>query len=429
MLHFKIVKFLFLTIFLFQSLLINAQNKSKNQLQELSKYIGTWYGAENINDDDLGKNSKIKMIVKPTIGFTNGLQVEVFESRKNVWETILVELISYDVVTDKIIAKGINEKNECFIGKGAFYENNSWIMKDENLNGDHISTVNFNFLSSSEVVLKATNSSNKKLWEIKYIKQNPKDKNIGIQLVSVKVLMEKNPKNTLKQLGRMGYSYVETFVYKEGSFYGYSPKEFRALVEKNGMHFLGSMTFYNPIDKSEKEIENWWNKTISDHKEAGVAYISTSNNDIKNIKSLEALKKYTSYYNKVGKLCKEAGLQFIYHNHRDEFLSIEGEIVYDFLLNNTNPEFVYFQSDLYWMDVAKINPVTYFNAYPKRFISWHVKDYKELGQSGKIDFNKIFLSAEKAGLKYVISEVEDYTYPTITSVSLAWEYIYYELLK
>ena len=122
-------------------------------------------------------------------------------------------------------------------------------------------------------------------------------------------------------------------------------------------------------------------------------------------------------------------MQFIYHNHRDEFLSIEGEIVYDFLLNNTNPEFVYFQSDLYWMDVAKINPVTYFNAYPKRFISWHVKDYKELGQSGKIDFNKIFLSAEKAGLKYVISEVEDYTYPTITSVSLAWEYIYYELLK
>ena len=81
------------------------------------------------------------------------------------------------------------------------------------------------------------------------------------------------------------------------------------------------------------------------------------------------------------------------------------------------------------MVVAEINPVTYFNKYPNRFISWHVKDYKELGQSGKIDFNKIFLSAEKAGLKYVIAEVEDYMYPTITSVSLAWEYIYYELLK
>ncbi|ARV15664.1 hypothetical protein [Polaribacter sp. SA4-12] len=81
------------------------------------------------------------------------------------------------------------------------------------------------------------------------------------------------------------------------------------------------------------------------------------------------------------------------------------------------------------MVVAEINPVTYFKKYPKRFISWHVKDYKELGHSGKIDFNKIFLSAEKAGLKYVIAEVEDYNYPTITSVGLAWGYLYYQLLK
>ena len=185
----------------------------------------------------------------------------------------MVELISYDALTDKIIAKGVNEKNECFIGKGAFYENNLWVMKDENLKGEHISTVNFKFLSSSEIVLKGTNPLGEKLWEIKYIKQNPKDKNIGIQLVSVKDLMEENPENTLKQLGRMGYSYVETFVYKKGSFYGCSPTEFKDLVEKNGMRFLGSMTFYNPLDKTEKEIEKWWKKTISDHKEAGVAYI------------------------------------------------------------------------------------------------------------------------------------------------------------
>ena len=308
MLHSKIVRFLLLSIFVFQGLVLNAQHKSKNQLQELSKYIGTWYSAENINDDILGKKPKIKMIVKPTIGFTNGLQVEVFESRKNEWNTILVELISYDVLTDKIIAKGINDKNECFIGKGAFYENNLWIMKDENLNGEHISTVNFNFLSSSEVVLKATNSSNKELWKIKYIKQNPKDKNIGIQLVSVKDLMDENPENTLKQLGRMGYSYVETFVYKEGSFYNYSPTDFKELVEENGMRFLGSMTFYNPIDKSEKEIENWWNKTISDHKEAGVEYLSTSNSKLKTLRLLEELQEYSNYYNKVGKLCKENGL-------------------------------------------------------------------------------------------------------------------------
>ena len=86
MLHSKIVRFLLLSILIFQSLEINAQNKSRNQLQELSKYIGTWYGANHINDDDLGKNPKIKMIVKPTIGYTNGLQVEVLERRRKRME-------------------------------------------------------------------------------------------------------------------------------------------------------------------------------------------------------------------------------------------------------------------------------------------------------------------------------------------------------
>ena len=130
----------------------------------------------------------------------------------------------------------------------------------------------------------------------------------------------------------------------------------------------------------------------------------------KTLKLLEDLKEYTNYYNKVGKWCQRAGLQFVYHNHADEFLKVEGVIVYDYFLQNTNPEFVYFQSDLYWMVVAGVNPVTYFKNYPKRFISWHVKDYKELGQSGKIDFKDIFNYQEIAGVQYILSEVEDYSF-------------------
>ncbi len=242
--------------------------------------------------------------------------------------------------------------------------------------------------------------------------------------------MLKNPKETLIQLGRMGYSYVETFVYKDGSFYGYSPEEFKAMVANAGMQFLGSMTFFDPENKNDDAIiTNWWNKTIKDHKEAGVEYLSTSNNKIKNIKSITELQAYCDYYNKIGQLCKANGLKFVFHNHADEFLTVEGIKVYDYFLQNTNPEYVYFQADLYWMTVAEVNPVDYFKAYPKRFISWHVKDYKELGESGKIDFKDIFKYQEISGVQYLLSEVEDYTYPTITSVSLAWEYIYYELLK
>jgi len=66
---------------------------------------------------------------------------------------------------------------------------------------------------------------------------------------------------------------------------------------------------------------------------------------------------------------------------------------------------------------------------PIDFISWHVKDYKELGESGKIDFKDIFKYQKIAGVQYILSEVEDYNFPPLYSVDLAWEYIYYELLK
>ncbi|QCX37631.1 TIM barrel protein [Aureibaculum algae] len=303
-------------------------------------------------------------------------------------------------------------------------------MQDKDLNGNNTMKVDFNFQNYTDVILEGFDNENQSLWKTRYIKNNPKNKNIGIQLVSVHDNMLDNPEETLIQLGRMGYSYVETFVYKNGSFYGQTPKQFKAMVEKSGMKFLGSMTFFDPEDKNDDTVINtWWNKTIQDHKKAGVEYLSTSNSKLKDIKTVKELQEYSNYYNKVGKLCKENGLKFVYHNHADEFLKVEGVTIYDYFLQNTNPEYVYFQSDVYWMQVGGVNPVDYFKNYPNRFISWHVKDYKELGESGKIDFKDIFNYQEIAGVQYILSEVEDYSFPPLFSVSLAWEYIYYELLK
>ena len=44
--------------------------------------------------------------------------------------------------------------------------------------------------------------------------------------------------------------------------------------------------------------------------------------------------------------------------------------------------------------------------YPKRFVSFHVKDSLEVGASGKMDFKTYFENAELAGMKYYIVEQE-----------------------
>ncbi len=409
-----------------------AQSKSlltiHSQKDRLMQYVGVWYSSVNTDTDSLAAIPQLKMICKKKLNGT-ALSVEVFQRNDNEYRSILYEMICYDQTNDSISAYGQNQKGELFLGSGQFLDDKNWVMYDKTLKGKDLMSVKFLFNDYTDVTVEGFDKSNNSLWKTRYIKQNPKDKNIGIQLVSVHKSMLVDPKGTLKQLSRFGYSYIETFVYSNGNFYGMTPEEFRGVVEKEGMQFLGSMTFYDLPKGNHKAAEMWWQRCIDDHKKAGVKYLSTSNDKLKEIKSKNELKAYCDYYNMVGKLCKANGIRFIFHNHADEFLFVDGIRIYDYFLENTDPSYVYFQTDLYWMKVGGVNPIDYFNKYPNRFISWHVKDYMELGQSGKIDFKEIFKHTDIAGLEYTVAEVEKYNFPPLYGVQLAFEYLYYQILK
>ena len=62
---------------------------------------------------------------------------------------------------------------------------------------------------------------------------------------------------------------------------------------------------------------------------------------------------YCTYFNEIGKRCKQQGLSFGYHNHAHEFQKVEDKVMYDYMLEHTNPEYVFFQMDLYWVVADK----------------------------------------------------------------------------
>ena len=72
---------------------------------------------------------------------------------------------------------------------------------------------------------------------------------------------------------------------------------------------------------------------------------------------------------------------------RTEF---DGKPVYDYLLELTDPEKVMFQLDLYWIAQGGKDCLDYFKKYPGRFYLYHIKDEKELGESGTMDFAAAF---------------------------------------
>ncbi len=52
-------------------------------------------------------------------------------------------------------------------------------------------------------------------------------------------------------------------------------------------------------------------------------------------------------FNQVGKLPKECGRRFYYHNHYQEFQEFGDDFVYDLILKNTDPELVKLELDTY----------------------------------------------------------------------------------
>jgi sugar phosphate isomerase/epimerase len=247
---------------------------------------------------------------------------------------------------------------------------------------------------------------------------------IGIQLWSVRENMKTDAAGTIKALGEMGYKFVEAAGYSDGKFYGMEPVEFKDLVEANGMQFLGSHTGQDiPAEGSLDEVMAWWDTAIAAHKAAGVEYVVMPWMGRIGHESLEGLKRYCDYFNAVGEKCNAQGLRFGFHNHADEFKELEGEVIYDFMLNNTDPEKVMFQMDLYWVVEGGKDPVDYITRYPGRFENWHVKDDAEVGASGEIDFERIFEHTETSGVKYFVIEVEKYNYEPLESVKVSLDYM------
>ena len=248
---------------------------------------------------------------------------------------------------------------------------------------------------------------------------------VGLQLYSIRDAMKKDPVATIEKVGAMGYDFVETAGYGDGKIYGMEPVEFKDLVEKNGMKFLGAH-LGQPVPDSGKWDESmaWWDVAIQAHKDAGALYIVQPFMGGSAYASLEGLQEYCDYFNAVGAKCKEAGLQFGYHNHDKEFSTeLDGNVIYDYMLANTDPENVFFQLDLYWIAEGGGVATDYFTNNPGRFLSYHIKDEKELGESGEMDFQSSFDMAETSGAIYNVVEVERYNFDPIESVEKSLEYL------
>jgi sugar phosphate isomerase/epimerase len=253
-------------------------------------------------------------------------------------------------------------------------------------------------------------------------------KEIGLQLYSVREEIEKNPNfdEILQKIAALGYTGVEAAGYKDGKLYKLSPQEFKSKVEKAGMQVLSSHATkaLSPQELASGDFSEslkWWDQCIAAHKAAGMKYIVTPWMDLP--KTSKELETQCRYLDAVGAKCREQGILYGYHNHAHEFKKVEDKVMYDYMLEHTKPENVFFEMDVYWAVIGDVSPVDYFNKYAGRFKALHIKDHREIGQSGMVGFDAIFNHVDKGGLKYLFIELEETHNDIYTGLEQSIDYL------
>ncbi len=231
-------------------------------------------------------------------------------------------------------------------------------------------------------------------------------KDFGLQLWSIRDAMEKDAKGSLKLLSEYGYKKIESFGGAKGVFWGMQPKEFKTYINDLGM-----------VSKSCHCIPDAnFEKLVKDAAAAEIEYLVYAWEGAD--KKIEDYKKLADDFNKWGKLCKDNGIQFAFHNHNYTFELREGQYAQDLLMNSCDADLVKYQMDIYWVVAAGQDPIAWLKKYPNRFKLSHVKD-RSIGATtndascvlgtGQIDFKKVLKVAKKNGMEHFMVEQEKYT--------------------
>ncbi|MBK0378251.1 sugar phosphate isomerase/epimerase family protein [Mucilaginibacter segetis] len=138
--------------------------------------------------------------------------------------------------------------------------------------------------------------------------------------------------------------------------------------------------------------------------------------------TIDDAKKAVTDFNRVGKILKDSGIIFCYHNHGYEFGKYGNGTLFDYIAENTDPENVSFELDMLWAFHGGADPAKLLYKYKDRFKLMHLKDIRKgvandltgatpivndvaLG-TGQINVPEVLEAAKVIGIKHYFIEDE-----------------------
>ena len=155
-------------------------------------------------------------------------------------------------------------------------------------------------------------------------------------------------------------------------------------------------------------------KALDIHKKLGCRYIVMSR--LPDYPTEEVVAEYATYFNRIGELAAERGMQFCYHPRQQELKAADGTSPFEVIVANTDPKKVHFEIDTYEAAEAGVDVNELLKRLTKRITLLHIRDYGIVGESEKIDFEKIIAEGIRTGVKDIFVEVRNFSLPPMNCV-------------
>lgn len=221
----------------------------------------------------------------------------------------------------------------------------------------------------------------------------------GVQLYCVRDDMRQDPLGSLTKLANMGYTHVEHANYVNHKFYGWEAAEFRKVLDDLGLKMPSGHTVLRPDhwDASAGDFTDEWKKLVDDAAYMGQEYVVSPWMDPNMYSSYDNFMRFMEVFNKSGELCQKQGMRFGYHNHDFEFSeTLNGETLWDLIMNNTDADKVVMQLDTGNMYIAGAKAKDVLAQYPGRYDNIHVKDMIQREDGG---YESCLLGAGLVGVR------------------------------
>jgi sugar phosphate isomerase/epimerase len=252
-------------------------------------------------------------------------------------------------------------------------------------------------------------------------------KTVGVQLYTLRTIINENPLEVLRALEQMGFRECEVI---QGNMDKIWDNLKQTKLKPVSLH-LDTAMFTRDQAKLPAALE--------DAKKRGFSYVVCPYIAPQDRGGVDVIKRLAETLNKAGEICAKSGLKLAYHNHAFEFESAGAGTLLDVLMNTSDPKLVTLELDIMWTQVGGVDPVSILQKYGKRVTLMHLKNvapgvgpqfnekvpreaFREVG-NGAVDIPAVLRAAAKAGVQHYFVEQDQTPGNPLDSLKKSYEYL------